>query len=204
VGNYVPGSLTGPVPAGLLNRPSARLRYTGEYQSDFGDQLQKAGLAGLDALDSQYTDELKNGGLPDYMKRAFDVQQGALTDNAARSRSAWGQDLLQMSRRGNGALDPNAALDYQINGDANTNDALFTARNNLFGKEADMRMTNTNSLLDRIQAIRMRKLGSGEATSQLGINARAAALGKGKGTAGQGSSNAGYAAAIASIIAAFA
>jgi len=143
--------------------------HSGLNSEKYGRDLTNAGLSGLDDLDARYNNELANGALPDYMARAFDVQRGALTDDAQRSRRAWADDILQTSRRSGGAISPNAALDFQLEHDAKTDESLFTARNALNAEEANMRMTNTNNLLDRIFAIRDRKLGVGQDEEARGV-----------------------------------
>lgn len=142
-----------------------------------GAALTGEALGSLDELDSQFSDRLASGNvLTPEMERAFGTAQGRLTDEAQRSRSAFGAELLQIARRTGGRLDPNAALDASIEQGASVDDTLFNSRNELAETEAEFRLDETNRLLDRVMAIRDRKLGVGEADKDRGISAWDTAL----------------------------
>jgi hypothetical protein len=146
----------------------------GEYGR--GSALIDRSIGELDDLDHRTSADLDMGGLPPYLADVFTRERGAITDEAQRSRRAFAEDLLQLSRRSGGRFDPTSAADYQIEREADIDENAFTARNRLAADEAGVRMDNTNRLLDRLFAIRDRKLGAGEATRALASERELAAI----------------------------
>lgn len=194
--NYVPGSGSGPLPSDYQG-PRGRLKYTGEFLTDQGFGLQGKSLSALDTLDKQLSDEVASGGLPPAVAKAFQVGQGRITDEGTRSRTSFNSNVAEMAARSGGRLDPNAALDYQLENEKNVDESTFTARNDLSSQEALTRMKHTDDLRQMILDIRSKELGAGTATLGLGLQARQGALPGQKGdTVPWG--------AIASVIAAFA
>jgi hypothetical protein len=145
-------------------------RRQGQRQFEEGYNEVANARGGLDDLDQRFNAELEGGALPSYIEDAFARGQGQLTDDATRSRRSFAEDLLQIARRSGGRFDPNSAVDYQIEREASIDEDLFSSRNELANDESLMRMENTNRLLDRIFAIRDRKLGSAEAQRSEGLN----------------------------------
>lgn len=164
--------------------PHKRLRFEGEAITDYGFDLHRGAYGDLEALDRQLVGE-RAAGLPDYVRRAFEVGQGRLTDEATRSNRSFAAGLVQRARASGGRLDPNAALEYQLENERGVNEELFGARGALSAQEAGAQLEHTNRLLDSIMAIRDRKLGSAERTAALGIQTRLGAL-QGRKHQGQG------------------
>jgi hypothetical protein len=158
---------------GRAQRDAAR---RGASDQDYGREIMNTGLEGLDNLERRSLDDLDSGGLPDYMEEGFGLARGRLTDDAQRSRRAFAEDLQQIARRSGGRFDPNSAVDYQIEREADIDEDLFNARNDLSMGEANVRMENTNRLFDRIFAIQDRRLGAGGADANRGIQQSMAAM----------------------------
>jgi hypothetical protein len=141
----------------------------------YGGDVTRDALAGLDELDRRANADLDTGGLPPYLADVFLRERGAITDEAQRSRRSFQEDLLQTARRSGGRFDPTSAVDYQIEREAAIDEGSLNARNDLAKEEAGIRLENTQRSLDRLFAIRERKLGAGQAerdrTAQMWLNA---------------------------------
>jgi len=137
---------------------STKKRYD-EFQKqgkvDFGTAqgFEGSTVGDLNSLAGQEQGMIDAGGLPPAVERMFGIQSGAITDQAAQARSSFGSELTQRALVSGGRMDPNAALASEVDNNANLDQSEFTARNDLAMNQANMRLQNTNALLDKIMGI---------------------------------------------------
>jgi len=146
------------------------LKWTGKGYMDRGSAITDAALKSLGDLDTSYTDLLRRGGLPADVREGYRIQQGRVTDNTSRAKDAFAAELSQRARASGGRIDPQAAIDSQIEYDARTNDAAFGARNDIAFEEANRSLANTNAILEAIERIRGMKLGAGANIEGMGAD----------------------------------
>jgi hypothetical protein len=146
------------------------LKWTGKGYMDRGNVIFDAALKSLGDLDTTYTDLLRRGGLPEDVREGYRIQQGRISDETTRAHGAFAAELMQRARATGGRIDPQAAIDSQIEYDARTNDAAFNARNSIAFDEANRSLANTNAILEAIERIRGMKLGAGQNILGLGAD----------------------------------
>lgn len=149
---------------------------TGVDAYNTGRQYLSAAYSGLDDLDKRYTDQLAGGALPDDVARAFTVAHGKVADDAQRSRAGFAAELVQRARASGGQIDPQALVDANVDNSAAVDAATFNANNQLSANEAQVRLDETNKLLDSIERERTTKAGLAQSDVSMGQQMYQAAL----------------------------
>ncbi|GEM_PF-5334266 len=123
---------------------------TSEY--DYGQGLTNSALGDMGAQEDYYKDQVNAGGLPDDLRQQFSVMRGGLQDDAVRSQRAF---LAKMNQRllANPTFRPEAASEYDLENQQQSDEQLFKNTNDLNFGESSMALENTNKLLDRIDSI---------------------------------------------------
>ena len=133
----------------------------GHGDQAYGQQRTDQGLSALDDLAGQYQQQIANGGLPEDLRRQFRMTRGSLSDSAVRLNRANLANLRQRMLT-NPTFRPEAAAEYDLQNQQNVGEQLFSAQNDTNMQEANLALSNTNQLFDRLENIRRAYIGVGE------------------------------------------
>lgn len=147
--------------ASSLGPDSLKLGAAGDTEDAFGAGIVNEGLGNLRGLASQYQDQINAGGLPDALRQQFRVLRGGLSDDATRLQRDFLAKMQQKLLTQPG-FNPNAAAEYELENEQNVGQNLFTATNQANMSEANLALTNTNKLFDRLDSIGNTFVNTGE------------------------------------------
>lgn len=161
-----------------INNAWKDLTKTGTSTFDSGNTVTDEGLGDLRTLGSTFADNLKNplGSGPNSANGIFARARGGLTDAATRATSSFGARLFQQARQGGGNLSPEAQAELQAQNARDTNQSLFEGNNAISDKQAELTLSETSKLFDRMTDISKTILGVGEARSNRGLQAIIASI----------------------------
>lgn len=136
------------------------------------------GLAGVRRDAAGYEGTLGSGrsvlsaGTQSVLRRA----RGTITDRNTRDIAATASRLAQARKAGRGRLSAEAAQEYMTEAESESNRSAFESDLTLAAQEADLEMTETNTLRDRLAQAREMILGEGRFRMGLGSQQEQAAL----------------------------
>ncbi len=145
----------------MIGQDALDLQKKGFQEDIYGRDLTNEGLGNLRNLASQYQNQINNGGLPDDLRRQFNVMRGGLADDATRLQRSFLANM-QQKLLSQPTFNPNAAAEYDLENQKNTGEQLFTSTNDLNFGESKMALDNTNKLFDRLDAIGQTFVGTGQ------------------------------------------
>lgn len=140
-----------------------------------GDKLTDEGLTGLRSLDSTYQGRL-NDPLGSVGRGIFSMARGKIGDDAIRGQRAFGSRISQLARQGGGFLAPEAQGELTAQNERDINESRFGAERDLGIAEADMTLSETGKLFDRMEGIRKTIVGVGQDEKTRGLQSIIAAL----------------------------
>jgi hypothetical protein len=160
----------------LVGSDAQSLYTAGAADTGRGLDLSNEALGGMRSDLSGFQDQINQGGLPTDLLRQFAIDRGGLQDNATRQQRAFGAQLSQNFSRSGGQMSSSAMNEFGLENQQSSNEGLFNATNQLNMGQAQMALTNTNSLFDRISGIRNTILGAGQKSQQLGTDTQLGSL----------------------------
>jgi hypothetical protein len=144
----------------------------GEGEAIFGE-----GLGGVRALDKAYSDRLAKGQiLSPNVVQSFAALRGRVADTSARDTTDLNASLAQRNAQAGGRLSMEQMEELRKSGDQGIRDSEFEAQKDIGIKQAELELTETNRLQDRIEQARNQILEAGKFKQQLGQQAQIASI----------------------------
>lgn len=153
------------------------LQGAGAFRS--GTAISDEGIGGVRRLGDAYETMLKSGRsvLPDSTQSVLKRARGAISDRNVRDTMASAARLKQARVASGGRLSAEAAQEYLTEAESEANRAAQEADLGLSSQEAEMELSETNNLRDRLARAREVVLGAGQERMALGQAGQIAALG---------------------------
>lgn len=153
-----------------------KLGDSGKSTFDAGNKLTEEGLNDLRGYRSTYASRL-NDPLGATGRGIFTRARGALSDTANQRTSAFGSRLLQHATQSGGNLSPEAQAQLEQQNQRDVNQELFTGNAAISDAEAQLTLSETSKLFDRMESIGKTILGVGDSKSAQGLQQLFTALG---------------------------
>lgn len=158
-----------------LRKDWMKLGDMGREANEYGGTLTDEGLGGLRDSLSNYQEGMRDP-LGETGRNLFARARGNLTDNFTRTLASARTRARQQALQSGGGLTAEqiAALDRESGRDAEEN--LFRGENELSMGEAEMTLSETNRLRDRIEGVQKTILGVGQDEKTRGVQSIIASL----------------------------
>lgn len=139
--------------------------------ADQGIRLADEGVGAFRKLGDQYEQRLSGGGsvLPGSTLSVLKRARGLTADRNVRDTMASAARLRQARRASGGRLSAEAAQEYLTEAEAEANRAAHEANLGIDTEEARLELTETNSLMDRLERARAQVLGAGQSRLSMGL-----------------------------------
>ena len=146
---------------------------TGTGTFDAGNALVDSEVNTLRGFSADYANRLNNplGTGPNSAAGIFTRARGALSDTATQRTGAFGARLAQLAAQSGGTLSPEARAQLEEQNSRDVNQELFKGNVGISDAQAQLTLSETSKLFDRMESISKTILGVGENKRNLGLNA---------------------------------
>jgi len=158
------------------NKRASQMNSRNSALYDSGINLSNEGVDATRRLGDSYEQMLSSGSvLPDSTTSVLKRARGAISDRNTRDTMASAARLRQARVASGGRLSPEAAQEYLRQAEADANRAAQDASLGLDTEEAQLQLSETNNLRDRLERARAAILGEGRARWTVGNGGQNAA-----------------------------